>query len=213
MLTQVGFPIERSAAEAWPDFRGWRINYESVAYRLCDRLTAPPAPWSGTRRHLRSGPVAPRRPPQRAPGKLAGAPPGGGGAAHRRVTGVAPGHPDPDGRTRPIRRRAGNSSASSADARVRCDDARRHVGELGIVVPGQRVQPHERIVGIDVGQLRDDAFGLLDGDPAVQRALQLDRSAAASSPPPGSGAGSAWPRGPGPGRPPHRPGPVAGARP
>ncbi len=72
MLTQVGFPIERSAAEAWRDFRGWRINYESTAYRLCDHLTAPPAPWSGTRRHLRSGPVAPRRPPQRAPGKLAG---------------------------------------------------------------------------------------------------------------------------------------------
>jgi hypothetical protein len=67
MLEDVGFPTERSAAEAWPDFRGWRVNYESVAYRLADRLTAPPAPWSGSRRHLRSGPVAPRRPPQRAP--------------------------------------------------------------------------------------------------------------------------------------------------
>ena len=70
MLVQVGFPVERSADEAWADFRGWRINYETVAYRLCDRLTAPPAPWSGTRHHLRSGPVAPRRPPQRAPGLL-----------------------------------------------------------------------------------------------------------------------------------------------
>jgi hypothetical protein len=71
MLEQVGFPMERTPEEAWPDFRGWRVNYETVAYRLCDRLTAPPAPWSGTRRHLRSGAVAPRRPPQRAPGVLA----------------------------------------------------------------------------------------------------------------------------------------------
>jgi hypothetical protein len=72
MLQHVGFPMERTAEEAWPDFRGWRVNYESVAYRLCDRLIAPPAPWSGTRRHLRSGVVAPRRPPQRAPGILDG---------------------------------------------------------------------------------------------------------------------------------------------
>lgn len=70
MLDDIGFPMERSAEEAWPDFRGWRVNYETTAYRLCDRLTAPPAPWSGSRRHLRSGAVAPRRPPQRAPGVL-----------------------------------------------------------------------------------------------------------------------------------------------
>ena len=67
MLDHVGFPMERTAEEAWPDFRGWRVNYETVAYRLCDHLTAPPAPWSGTRRHLRSGVVAPKRPPQRSP--------------------------------------------------------------------------------------------------------------------------------------------------
>jgi hypothetical protein len=70
MLDDIGFPMERTAEEAWPDFRGWRVNYESSAYRLCDRLTAPPAPWSGTRHHLRSGAVAPRRPPQRSPGLL-----------------------------------------------------------------------------------------------------------------------------------------------
>jgi hypothetical protein len=67
-LRDAGFPMERTAEEAWPDFVGWRINYEQVAYRLADRVTAPPAPWSGPRRHLRSGVVAPRRPPQRAPG-------------------------------------------------------------------------------------------------------------------------------------------------
>jgi hypothetical protein len=67
MLERVGFEAERSAAEAWPDFRGWRVNYETIAYRLADRLTAPPTPWSGPRRHLHSGPVEPRRPPQRNP--------------------------------------------------------------------------------------------------------------------------------------------------
>ncbi len=68
MLEETGFGLERSAEEAWTDFRGWRVNYENVAYRLCDRATAPPAPWSGTRSHLRSRTVAPLRPPQRAPG-------------------------------------------------------------------------------------------------------------------------------------------------
>jgi len=69
MLEGYGFEMERTAQEAWPDFRGWRVNYESVAYRLCDHFTAPPAPWSGHRRHLRAGTVAPHRPPHRAPKK------------------------------------------------------------------------------------------------------------------------------------------------
>ena len=68
MLSSYGFPMERTAEEAWADFRGWRVNYETVAYRLADRLTAPPAPWSGTRRHVRTGVVEPRRTPQRRPG-------------------------------------------------------------------------------------------------------------------------------------------------
>ncbi len=72
LLAEAGFPVERSAEESWPDFRGWRVNYEAVAYRLADALTAPPAPWSGPRRHLRTGPVAPRRPPQRHPGEKSG---------------------------------------------------------------------------------------------------------------------------------------------
>ena len=67
-LRDAGFAMESDAERAWPVFVGWRVNYERVAYRLADRVTAPPAPWSGPRRHLRSGPVAPRRPPQRSPG-------------------------------------------------------------------------------------------------------------------------------------------------
>jgi hypothetical protein len=68
MLAATEFPVRRTAEEAWPDFRGWRVNYETLAYRLADRLVVPPAQWSGPRRHLRSGAVAPRRPPQRRPG-------------------------------------------------------------------------------------------------------------------------------------------------
>jgi hypothetical protein len=46
------FPMERSPAEAWPHFRGWRVNYESIAYHLADRIDAVPARWSGPRRGL-----------------------------------------------------------------------------------------------------------------------------------------------------------------
>jgi hypothetical protein len=69
MLEKVGFPSERSAAEAWPDFHGWRVNYETAAYRLADRLVVPPAPWSGARRHLGRQIVEPRRPPHRRPAR------------------------------------------------------------------------------------------------------------------------------------------------
>ncbi len=68
MLAESGFPMERSAEAAWPDFHGWRVNYEEAAYHLADRLVAPPAPWSGSRRHLPGEIVKPHRPPQRQPG-------------------------------------------------------------------------------------------------------------------------------------------------
>lgn len=67
MLEESGFHTERDAREAWTDFVGWRVNYESVAYRLADLIDAPPAPWSGPRRHLRVPTESPHRPPQRTP--------------------------------------------------------------------------------------------------------------------------------------------------
>ena len=67
-LADYGFPMERTAEEAWPHFKGWRINYEHSAYFIADHFTAPLAPWSGTRRHLRAGVVEPLRPPHRSPG-------------------------------------------------------------------------------------------------------------------------------------------------
>lgn len=70
-LVAVGFPIERSAEEAWPHFRGWRNNYEAIAYALADRLMAPPAPWSGTRRRLPVPEIALVRPLDRKPTETA----------------------------------------------------------------------------------------------------------------------------------------------
>ena len=70
-LEATGFVTERTATEAWPHFVGWRVNYEAATYALADRLVAPPAPWSGQRRHLRSGSEAPHRPPHRRPGSTA----------------------------------------------------------------------------------------------------------------------------------------------
>ncbi|WP_010696411.1 hypothetical protein [Saccharopolyspora spinosa] len=66
-LTEVGFPVERTPAEAWPHFRGWRVNYEPTAYALAAATDAVPALWSGPRRWP-SHPIPPVRPADRRPG-------------------------------------------------------------------------------------------------------------------------------------------------
>jgi hypothetical protein len=68
LIRDTGFVVERSSEDAWPHFRGWRVNYEALAYRLADVVVAPRAPWSGSRRHLPLETMAPNRPPHRAPG-------------------------------------------------------------------------------------------------------------------------------------------------
>ena len=65
-ITSTTFQIERSPEQAWPDFRGWRVNYESVAYALMDRLDAVPGPWTGTRANG-DRMVEPTRPANRTP--------------------------------------------------------------------------------------------------------------------------------------------------
>jgi len=30
-MRELDFPIERAPARAWPDFAGWRVNYERAA--------------------------------------------------------------------------------------------------------------------------------------------------------------------------------------
>ena len=70
-LAATGFVMERSAEEAWPHFIGWRVNYETNAYRLADLVVAPMAPWSGPRRHLKESVENPHRPPHRSPSATA----------------------------------------------------------------------------------------------------------------------------------------------
>jgi hypothetical protein len=65
-LRRVGYPMERTAEEAWPDFRGWRVNYEQQCYALARAIEAVPAVWSGPRRHS-AEPLLPVRPPNRRP--------------------------------------------------------------------------------------------------------------------------------------------------
>jgi hypothetical protein len=60
--------IERDPAEAWPDFVGWRVNYEAAAYAAAAAVYAVPALWSGPRRHPLS-PIPPIRPGRGHPPK------------------------------------------------------------------------------------------------------------------------------------------------
>ncbi|AQW49715.1 hypothetical protein ACIQPP_29605 [Streptomyces violaceusniger] len=50
-----GYPMQRTAEEAWPHFRGRRVNYGTLAHHLAQDIDAVPAPWSG--------PAAPPCPP------------------------------------------------------------------------------------------------------------------------------------------------------
>jgi hypothetical protein len=67
-MREVGFPIERDPAQAWPDFVGWRVNYEPAAYAVAAAVYAVPALWSGPRRHPTT-PIPPIRPGRGHPPK------------------------------------------------------------------------------------------------------------------------------------------------
>jgi hypothetical protein len=66
-LQDIDYPLARSAAEAWPQFRGWRVNYEAVAYALADQVDAPPARWTGPRSMFGDEEAEPVRPVDRRP--------------------------------------------------------------------------------------------------------------------------------------------------
>lgn len=61
-LREVNFPIERDPADAWTDFKGWRVNYEQAAYAVAKEIDAPHAIWSGPRRRDVTA-IPPHRPP------------------------------------------------------------------------------------------------------------------------------------------------------
>jgi hypothetical protein len=67
-MRAVNFPIEREPADAWPDFVGWRLNYEQTAYAVAAAVDAVPALWSGPRRS-HAPHIAPIRPRQGRPPK------------------------------------------------------------------------------------------------------------------------------------------------
>jgi len=73
-LVDTGFPTSRPADEAWVHFRGWRVNYESVAYAVADRFDAPPALWSGPRQMFPGESLQPLRPADRRPTGVADGP-------------------------------------------------------------------------------------------------------------------------------------------
>jgi hypothetical protein len=73
-LESVRFQMQRTPDEAWPHFQGWRVNYESIVYRLAYAIDAVPAAWSGPRRSGEPA-IAPRLVINRTPDRPEGAGP------------------------------------------------------------------------------------------------------------------------------------------
>jgi hypothetical protein len=69
-LSEAGWTFERPPDEAWPHFRGWRVNYEAAAHGIAAALDLPPALWSGPRAR-RGAASMPERPPHREPSAVA----------------------------------------------------------------------------------------------------------------------------------------------
>ena len=76
-IKEVDFPLERDPADAWPDFVGWRVNYEEAAYAVAYAVDAVHGLWSGPR-IFDGDPVAP-----------------GSARAGRRLVRPGPGPPSP----------------------------------------------------------------------------------------------------------------------
>jgi hypothetical protein len=55
MFVAQDVPVKSDKDQAWRDFSGWRVNYDSVLVDLANLTMAPPAPWSGDRSDRRTG--------------------------------------------------------------------------------------------------------------------------------------------------------------
>ncbi|HEY3881506.1 MAG TPA: hypothetical protein VGM12_23185 [Trebonia sp.] len=96
-MKEVSFPISREPADAWLDFVGWRVNYESAAYQIAAAVDAVPALWSGPR-HFPMTEVAPQRPPsgrQRPDSRTTGTSPTGTSPTGTSPTGTSTTGGDP----------------------------------------------------------------------------------------------------------------------
>jgi hypothetical protein len=57
-LVEAGVPVKPDREQAWRDFAGWRVNYDTVLLTLAGLVIAPYAPWSSDR-----SPARRHRPP------------------------------------------------------------------------------------------------------------------------------------------------------
>jgi hypothetical protein len=48
-MEESGIPLKPDRDQAWQDFGGWRVNYDTVLLALADLTMAPEAPWTGDR--------------------------------------------------------------------------------------------------------------------------------------------------------------------
>ncbi|HEX4820578.1 MAG TPA: hypothetical protein VFV00_10250, partial [Acidimicrobiales bacterium] len=62
-LAAAGVPLRPDRDQCWRDFRGWRVNYDTVLLALAGLVAAPYAPWSSDRspRYHRPPLMRPRR--------------------------------------------------------------------------------------------------------------------------------------------------------
>ncbi len=66
-LADAGLPVLADRDQAWRDFAGWRVNYDTVLLSLCALVVAPPAPWSSDRMPARRPRVRLRTRMRRSP--------------------------------------------------------------------------------------------------------------------------------------------------
>jgi len=66
-LAGEGLPMKPDRDQAWLDFKGWRVNYDTVLVIMAGFLMAPYAPWVSDR-----SPINPHRPPLRRLGPRRG---------------------------------------------------------------------------------------------------------------------------------------------
>ena len=58
-LASHGLPLKPNREQAWRDFAGWRVNYDSVLLHLAGLTAAPVAPWSSDRALYHRVPLLP----------------------------------------------------------------------------------------------------------------------------------------------------------
>lgn len=54
-LEAQGVPLKSDRDQAWQEFGGWRVNYDTVLLALCELTVAPYAPWSSDRSLVSKG--------------------------------------------------------------------------------------------------------------------------------------------------------------